>query len=192
MSQASFTFDLDDEMLQTIQSEFDPKEVVDVFAAATVRKSLAEIESIGKQIFGNYGRDLMKRTLELGERYVDRPYEVLKVARSKGAIETFPSIPQRFLEIAYLSTQNVTTLTVEGSTTRNLIYSVPEADCLTFAALKAKCGDSVSGHLPCKHACLSLCETLCNDMNLKAVVSMTASMPKDGYCRFALAQQALR
>ena len=190
MSQIGLTFDLNEEMLQIIQSEFDPKKVVDAFAAATVRKSQPEIEGIGKQIFGNYGRDLMKRTLELGERYVDRPYEVLKAARSKGAIETFPSIPQRFLEIAYLSTQNMSTLAVEGSTTRNLVYSVPGADCLTFAALKDKCGEIVSGHLPCKHACLSLCDTLCKDMNLDVVVSMTASMPKDGYCRFALTRRA--
>jgi hypothetical protein len=171
-------------MVKLLRHEFDVEKVVSKFAEAISAKKKGEIEGIGKQIFEQYGRDWMKRVHQLGDEYPDRTYEVLLAAADHTNYLFFPHVPQRFIEIAYLSTQDIRTLPILESYARCFSYRM--VDCLTFKTLKGKCGDEAANLMPCRHACLTACETLLQDLNIDATVNMEASMIKDGYCQFAL------
>ena len=181
--QQPLSFDLDESMLKTIGQEFDVQELTDKFAGAVAGKSGESIEKVAQEIFGEYGRGLMKRSLELGEEYMDRTYEILKMTIDKTGTMYFPLVPQRFIEIAYLSTQPIFTMHIIQNNGQKLAYRIPICD--TFAAVTAKCGQEVANSLPCRHACLAALETLFQDMDFKVAIMMEAMMPKNQYCQFA-------
>ncbi|MBW2324083.1 MAG: hypothetical protein JRF41_11315 [Deltaproteobacteria bacterium] len=152
----NYSYELNPDMLKLLREEFDVDKVTSKFTEAIKGKSAGEIEAEGKAIFEEYGRNWIRQSQKLGEEYPDRTYEVLLEAIDKtGGYLRFALAPQRFLEIAYLSTQEISIL--------------PE----------------VANLLPCRHACLTACETLHRDLGIDALVQMEAQIPKDGYCQFA-------
>jgi len=176
------SYDLNVDILNAIEKEFDVKKLVEKFAKGIAGKGKKEIESVAKRTFGEYGRNFMERTLELGEKYTDQTYEILKTAIEKTGSLKFPHVPQRFIEIAYLSIQPFSELNVVENNQFRFIFRIDK--CSIFNALKEACGEKVANHMPCKHACLTASETLYRDLNLKASVGMDASMAEDGYCQF--------
>lgn len=181
---AKLSFDLNEDMLNTLAQEFEISKLVVKFSEAIATEEKGKIEGIAQQIFGEYGRDLMKRTVQLGEEYPDRTSEVIKAAAQKTGRFAFPHIPQRFLEIAYLSTQPIMKLHIVENSPRCLIYQLES--CATFDALKQRCGDEVASLLPCRYACLAACDTLFKALDMPIELVMGASMVSDGYCQFIL------
>jgi hypothetical protein len=170
-------------MLNLLGQEFDVEKLAVRFAEAVRSKSESKIESIGKDFFENYGREWMKKTHQLGEEYLDRTYEVLleAVDKTNGYLK-FALVPQRFIEIAYLSTQEISILPIVENNHDRLIYRM--VNCKTFSQIKEKCGEKIADLLCCKHACLTACRTIHQDLEIDALISMTASIPKEGYCQF--------
>ena len=183
---ARLSFELSEEMLGLIAKEFSIQQLVGSFAQAISGKKSGEVESIAKEIFTDYGVNWIRKSLQLGEEYPDRTYEVLREAiDSTGGSLWFPLVPQRFLEIAYLSTQDMEFLPVIENNPRRLVYKV--VGCKMFQALKEECAGEVANMLPCRHACLSACHTLFNDLDYPEVlVEMEASTNKDDYCQFVI------
>jgi len=179
----AYSFELSTELMDIIGKEFDVEKQVARFAEAVKGKSPEETEKIGKQMFTEYGREWMRRTLQLGEEYTDRTYEVMKQAIDKaGGYYKFALVPQRFLEIAYLSTQDFATLPVLENNAYRLMYRLP--DCKLYKSMKQQCADAVVQMLPCKNACLTALEVVHKDLDIDAVTGMDADMNKDGYCQF--------
>jgi len=183
---AKVSFELNREMLSLIAEEFDSQQLASKYAQAISGKKPEEIETIAKDIFTRYGVDWIRKSLQLGEEYPDRTYEVLKdVNDSTGGSLWFPLLPQRFLEIAYLSTQDMEFLPVIENNPQRLVYKID--DCKMFQVIKAQCGEEVANRLPCRYACLSACRTLFNDLDYPDVlIEMEASTNKDGYCQFVI------
>lgn len=180
----TYSYELNPEMLKLLGEEFDVDKVTTRFAESVKGKSKEEIEAIGKDIFETYGRDWMKKCHKLGDEYPDRTYEVLLETIDKtGGYYKFALVPQRFIEIAYLSTQEISTLPIVENNNNRLIYRMVE--CKTFNNIKEKCGDDIANMLTCKNACVTACETIHQDLEIDALIQMTASMPKDNYCEFA-------
>jgi len=127
---------------------------------------------------------LMKRTLELGEQYQDRTYQVLKEAAEKTGALTFPHVPQRAIEIAYMSTKGIYALPILENSSKRLAFRI--AGCSTYSLLVHECGRQVAETLPCRYACLAACHTVCQELGIDTDVVMEASAPKDGSCQFAL------
>ena len=178
------SYELNQDMLASIRREFDVKKVVTRFSEAIADKSKQQIEEIGKEIFAEYGRELMHRTLQLGEEYPDRTYEVLKEAIDQlGGYYRFALLPQRFLEIAYLSIFELANLAIMENSPRRLAYRI--TDCPIYRLLTEKCGEDVAKLKACKHICLTAIDVLHQDLDLDAVASMQASLPKNGYCQFS-------
>lgn len=182
-SQQHLSFDLHEGMLKMLGKEFAPRDVVSRFAAAISGKGGDAVDSVAREVFGDYGRSLMQRTMQLGEEYTDRTYETLKEIIDRTGTMYFPLVPQRFLEIAYLSTQPVYELPVIQNNGEKLAYKITE--CGTFAALKQGCGEAVTGLLPCRYACLSALETLFRGLDIPVAIKMEASFASDGHCQFA-------
>ena len=183
---AELSFELNEEMLGLIAKEFSIQQLVSGFAQTISGKKSDEIENIAREIFTRYGVDWIRKSLQLGEEYPDRTYEVLREAiDSTGGGLWFPLLPQRFLEIAYLSTQDMEFLPVIENNPRRLVYKID--GCKMFQTLKEECGGEVANMLPCRHACLSACRTLFNDLDYPEVlIEMEAFSNKDGYCQFVV------
>ena len=183
--QNQYSYELNPEMLKQLNEEFDTQKMAVEFAGKIEGKSSDEVASEGRTFFEAYGTNWIKKAHKLGEEYPDRTYEVLKMAIDKadGGYFKFALLPQRFIEIAYLSTQDIPVLPVIENNPERLIYRMVE--CKTFNSIKEECGEDVANQLHCKHACLTACRTIHKDLDIDANVEMEASIPVDGYCQFA-------
>ena len=181
-----YSFDLNEDLIKLLRDEFNAEGIASKFAEAISKKAKGEVEKIGKQIFEEYGQNWMRKTMQLGEEYSDRTIEMVmeSVDHSGNQFLIFPHVPQRFIEIAYLSTQQFLKLPVTLNSAFTLAYRVPQ--CLLFNTIKEKCGDEVANLMTCQNACLKALETLRNDLELDAVIDMIASTAKDGYCEFSV------
>lgn len=178
-----YSFELNEDWLSLMAQEFDIEKAATDFGTAVAGKNKDEVEVMGKEFFGKYGAALMKRSLQLGEEYMDRTYEVLKTACDKtDGYLTWPLIPQRFIEAAVLSTQDTLVLPMIQNNHDCLQFRIE--DCKMYDALKEKCGQEVADSLPCSHGCLAMIQTAFIDLGLRARTSMTGSTPKDEYCEF--------
>jgi len=169
-------------MLQTIAQELDIQELTSHFAEAIASQSGEAVEKAAEAIFEDYGRRLIRRSRQLGEEYLDQTYEMLKKVIDKTSVMYFPLVPQRFIEIAYLGTQPISTLPIVQNNGQKLAYKLTK--CGTFDAIKEKCGPQVANSLPCRHACLAMVQTVFQDLDIQVNISLEATMPQDGYCQF--------
>ena len=183
--QNQYSYELNPEMLKQLNEEFGAEKVATEFAGKIEGKSSDEVASEGQAFFEAYGTNWMKKTYKLGEEYPDRTYEVLKMAIDKadGNYFKFALLPQRFIEIAYLSTQEIPVLPIIENNPERLVYRLVE--CKVFSCIKEECGEDVANQLHCKHACLAACRTIHKDLEIDANVEMEASIPGEGYCQFA-------
>jgi len=175
------SFDIDQRILDTISQEFDFNKLVENFAKTIENKEMKEIEDIAKNVFGEYGRNLMTRTIEMGEKYPDRTYEVMKEVAEKTGVGPFPHVCQRFLEIFNMGTQQNVLKIVVG-TGSQLTHRV--GPCVFLNAIGEKCGEDIAKLLTCKHIDLSALETLYKNLDLSVDIRMEASIPSEGYCQF--------
>jgi hypothetical protein len=181
-----YSYDLNEDMIKLIREEFSAEGIASKFADAAKGKTPGEAGRIGKEIFEDYGEKWMKRTMQLGDEYSDRTIEVVKetVDRNGNQFLFFPYIPQRFIEIAYLSTQQFLKVPITLDNAYELAYRLPQ--CQLFNTIKEKCGDKIANLMTCQNACLRALETLRNDLELSVVITMVASTAKDGYCEFSM------
>ena len=178
-----YSFELNEDMVAMLREEFDVPALVEKFAQAASGKAGKEIEATAKEIFGSWGRAWMARTLQLGEEYPDRTYEVLKEAADRTGVLTFPHVPQRFIEIGYLATHQIYTLPVVENNSQRLIYKL--ANCYVYRTLQEKIGHDAATALPCRYMCAAV-ETLGEGLGLDLVLDHEATTNKDGYCQFRL------
>ena len=181
-----YSFDLNEDMIQLLRDEFNPYTVATKLADAISGKDKSEVEKIAKGIFEEYGQNWMRKTIQLGEEYSDRTIEVVMESIDRGGEQfmLFPHVLQRFVEIAYLSTQEFLKLPVTLNNQYELAFRVPQ--CLLFSKIKDKCGDEVANLMPCQHACLKALETLNRDLEIDTLNAMVASTNKDDYCEFSM------
>ena len=171
-------------MVAALGEEFDVETMASDFAEAVEGKSGDDASAAAESFFTDYGTRWIRRSHKLGEEYPDRTYEVLLEAiDSTGGYLRFALVPQRFLEIAYLATQDFPHLKIVENNQYRLVYRLNQ--CKTYQALKESCGDELADSLPCRHACTTACEVLHRDLEVDATVEMQAELPKDGYCQFA-------
>jgi len=179
------SFDLNSDMLDMLHREFDVDKLVERFAQQIEADPKAKLEDISKNVFQEYGKEFIRRTIQLGEEYPDRTYEVLKEADDHlNGYLAFPLIPQRFLEIAYLSIQEFRNLPIMQNNPRRLTYRVP--DCKIFQAINNKLGDEIAESLYCKHLCVSICENLMLSLGQDSVVTVDATREVNKYCQFSI------
>jgi hypothetical protein len=180
-----YSFELQEDMLGLIETEFYPSEIAAKLAAAGQGKASPEISEIGKEIFLDYGNRWAQRVIDLGESYMDRTYEILRQAIDETGSPVFPLIPQRFIEIAYLSTQRISTLPIVENNFTRLTFRIE--NCRVYQAIQDQCGQNAAELLTCQHGCLNLCEKIMDGLNIEGIeAEMSARTPDDGYCQFTL------
>jgi len=181
-----YSFDLNEDMIDMLRSEFNADVVSSRLADAIKGKTKADIPAIGSALFKELGEAWMRRTIQLGEEYSDRTIEMVleSVDRQGNQFMVWPHVPQRFIEIAYLGTQNFLKVPITLNNMEVLEYRIPQ--CALFAAIKEKCGDDVAGMMTCKDYCLTALDTLRRHQEMEAIIDMAKETAKDGYCEFSM------
>ena len=181
-----YSYDLNDDMIKLVREEFNAEGIASKLAEAISGKAKTAVKKIGKDIFEEYGQNWMKRVMQLGEEYPDRTIEIVmeSVDGEGNQFMLFPHLPQRFVEIAYLGTQEFLKLPIMLNYKDEFAYRVPQ--CLLFNQIKEKCGEEVANLMTCQNGCLKALETLDKDLELDTVIDVKASTAKDGYCEFSM------
>jgi len=178
-----WSFDLANDMVDTIHDEFDPHDAVKELAGQIEGKGAGDAEAAAEAFFADYGKRLMERTLELGDQYKDRTYEVLEEAvEATGGEMGFPLVPERFVEIAYLSTQPIYSLPIAENTRH--AFSFKMVFCDTITAMRENCGDELAEKLPCRKACLAATELAFTAKGYPVDVVQESTMVDGDFCQF--------
>jgi hypothetical protein len=130
----------------------------------------------------NYGRDLARRSILGGEKKSDRTYEVMKQALEKTGEMKFPLLPQRFIEIAYLSTQPFKRLWVTSNSPNVFSYRLKE--CNIYQAIRQKYGEEVAKKMVCQSACFAMLNEIFLHFGLDTESTLETSMANAGSCQF--------
>jgi hypothetical protein len=181
-----YSFDLNEDMVKIIREEFNADVVSSKLAEAIKGKVKGEVEKVASALFEDLGEKWMRRTIQLGEEYSDRTIEMIleSVDRQGNQFMFWPHVPQRFVEIAYLSTQEFLKVPITLNNLEVLEYRIPQ--CALFGKIKEKCGDGVANLMTCKNYCLKALETLRREQELDAIINMAKTTAKDGYCEFSM------
>ncbi|MCC7364696.1 MAG: hypothetical protein IT303_10010 [Dehalococcoidia bacterium] len=177
-----WTFDLAEEMVEAIAHEFAPAEVVAELARRINGKPQAEAVAEAEAYFADHGHRWMGRTIELGEKYRDRTYEVLLAAAEATGELAFPHVPERFIEIAYLSTQPLYSLPIVENTRHCFAFKM--VFCDTYRALEEQCGDAMAAALPCRKSCLAAVDRAFRDKGFDVEVVQDSSLADGEFCQF--------
>ena len=181
-----YSFDLNEDMVGMLRSEFGPELVADKLGEAIKGKSKADIAGVASALFKELGAAWMQRTIQLGDEYSDRTIEMVleSVDRQGNQFLAFPHVPQRLVEIAYLSTQNFLKVPITLNNLEALEYRIPQ--CALFGAIKEKCGDDVANLMTCKDYCLTALETARKQQEMEVIIDMLKATASDGYCEFSM------
>lgn len=178
----NYSFDLDQEMVDEIQQAFDPAAAVADLRSLIAGKSEDEADAIAREYFADYGRRLTERSLALGEEFSDRTYENLLAAQDRTGNDGWPFVPQRFLEIAFLSSQPIYTLPIVENSSRQFTWKL--ALCETYRQIEEQLGDDVAQRLPCAAGCIAATKRAFGKFGFNIDVVQDARMPDDDYCQF--------
>ena len=96
----------------------------------------------------------------------------------------FPFIPERFVEIAYLSTQPIYSLPITENT--KTVFGFKMVFCDTIEALRDQCGDELADQLPCSQGCLAATERAFTGNGFAVDVSQDASIIGGDFCQFSV------
>ena len=181
-----YSFDLNEDIVEMLRAEFGAQLVADRFGEAIKGKKKADIAPAASAFFKALGEAWMQKTIQLGEEYSDRTIEMVleSVDRQGNQFLVWPHVPQRFIEIAYLGTQNFLKVPITLNSMQVLEYRIPQ--CALFGAIKEKCGDAVAGMMTCKDYCLTALETVRRHQEMEAIIDMPKSTAADGYCEFVM------
>ncbi len=174
-----YDLDLDEAMMKELSEEFAPLNFVKTL-------KLSEPHSIedARASLEEYGRELARGSIEKGEKRIDRAYQVMKKAMEKTGEMKFPFIPQRYLEIAYLSIQPFRRLRIVANSPK--IFSFRLNECSLYKAIEEEYGKEAANKMVCKSACFALIEEILSHFDFDIKPSLEASMADDGKCQFKI------
>lgn len=181
-----YSFDLNEDMIKMIREEFNADVVSGKLAEALGDKTGDEAKKAGEELFTELGKQWMSKTIQLGEEYSDRTIEVIMetVDRKGEQFLIFPHVPQRFVEIAYLSTQEFMKVPMVLNNMDTLAYRIPQ--CALFNKIKEKSGEDIANLMTCRNYCLTALETIRKHMDLDVLIDQQASTATDDYCQFSM------
>lgn len=186
VAERAYSFDLNQDLVDMIRGEYAADIVAGKLAAAVKGKAKDELAKVATSLFEDLGKALMQRTIQLSEEYSDRTIEVVKEAVDRNGVQfmIFPHLPQRYVEVAALSTQKFLKVPITLNNTNALQYRIPQ--CALYAEITEQLGEDVAKLMTCKSYCCTALETIRETISVDVVNEMLASTDKDGYCEFLM------
>ena len=122
----------------------------------------------------------------MGDEYSDRTIEIIleTVDRQGKQFMIFPHVLQRYIEIAYLSTQDFLKLPVTLNNMDELAYRIPK--CALYSKIREKVGEDFAKQMTCQHYCLTALGVIQKQTDIDVLVDQPASTAKDGFCEFSM------
>ena len=169
-----------------LRAEFSADIVYGKLAEAIGSKTGDDAQKAGEAFFTEMGEKWMSKTIQLGEEYSDRTIEVVleTVDRKGEQFMIFPHVPQRFIEIGYLSTQEFMKVPFVLNNMTDLAYRIPQ--CALFNKIKEGSGEEIANLMTCKNHCLTALDTIQKHVGIDVLIDQKASTATDGYCQFAM------
>jgi len=174
-----YNLDLDEAMMKELSEEFAPVNFVKSLKSSkphSIEDARASLEE--------YGRKLARKSIKNGEKRIDRVYHVMKRAIEKTGEMKFPFIPQRYLEIAYLSIQPFRRLRIVTNSPKSFSFRLNE--CSLYKAIEEEYGKEAADKMVCKSACFALIDEILSHFDFDTKPSLEASMADDGKCQFKI------
>nr|MDO8133384.1 hypothetical protein [Candidatus Njordarchaeum guaymaensis] len=170
-----------DALLSRFAQNFRMDEIISKFISSVREKKTDQIENVAKQVLGEYSQKLTSFLVKSEKDSLDRTGEIMyQVAEKTGVI--FPSIPQRLIELAFMSTRPQDRLLFPIATTKELVLRV--APCAAYSELKKNLGEEKVRGVPCKYGCIANSKTLFDGLRIAVKSEIKAKMSEKGYCEF--------
>lgn len=180
MMTPKYDYNVPEELFKIIEEEFGGRRIAEKY-----------IESNNVSVFEEWGRNLMKKTYELGIKpeYNDHMYDMIKLSAEKTGEIRFPHEAQRFIEIACLSIHLMSVVLIQTAHNKELSFSIVKGTCTVHNKLKEALSEDELESLPCRGGCLTTWKTIFELLKMNDVeVTHTQEIPRDGMCTF-LAQR---
>jgi hypothetical protein len=175
-----------DILLSKFSQRFNMTKAISEFILIAKEKISKHIDSVARQVLGKYLQELSTSLVDSEKDHMDRGGEIIHQVAERTGIK-FPSIPQRLIELGFMSTRAQDKLTISVSTSRTLTLRV--SDCAAYAELKSKLEEEKAKDLPCKYGCLANSKILFDKLNIPVELEGNADMSKKGYCEFTFQSQ---
>jgi len=181
-----YSFDLNEDMVQMVRKDFDPDKVTNALSTAVKGKNKAETQKAGEAFFKDMGEKWMRRTIQLGDEYYDRTIEMIleAVDRQGKQFLVFPHVLQRYVEIAYLATQDFLKVPVTLNNANELAYRIPK--CALYGRIQEKVGEDFAKLMTCKDYCRSALAVAQKQINMDLLIDQPATTAKEGFCEFTM------
>ncbi|MGB9826282.1 MAG: hypothetical protein ACPLRU_06390, partial [Desulfofundulus sp.] len=129
------------------------------------------------QLLRSYARDLMKKAIEMGNKYKDRTAEVMEAVAARTGIY-FPCLPQRYLEICMLATRPEDKWKINEANPARFVFTVSE--CTLRRALQERYESDPS----CRELCLTMLSTLFEELGMEVEIELEQDPAGNKGCRF--------
>jgi hypothetical protein len=179
-----YSFDLNEDMVKMLRSEFNAEKVSGELMAAIKGKSKQEAPKAAEAFFKTMGVKWMNRTIQMADEYSDRTIEMIleAVDRQGKQFLIFPHVLQRYVEVANLSTQEFLKVPVVLNNKDELAYRIPK--CALYAKITEKAGGEFAGLMTCKNYCLTALEIAQKKIAIETLLTMPSETAKDTFCEF--------
>jgi hypothetical protein len=175
-----------DDLVSKFSQRFNMMKAISGFISMAKEKTGKQIEVIARQVLGEYSRELSTSLVDSEKDRMDRGGEIIHQVAERTGIK-FPSIPQRLIELGFMSTRAQDKLTISVSTPRTLTLRV--STCAAYTELESKFGEAIARDLPCKYGCLANSKMLFDKLNMPVEIEGCSNINEKGYCEFRFQSQ---
>jgi hypothetical protein len=181
-----YSFDLNEDMVQILRNEFNPEKVSTALNEAIKGTKGHEAKSAAEAFFNDMGGKLMRRAIQLSDEYPDRTIEMVMetVDRTGKQFLLFPHLIQRYVEVAYLATQDFLKVPITLNNVEVFSYRIPK--CAMYRKIVEKAGEDFAKQMTCKGYCLNALATTQKHTNIDVIIEQPAETAKAGYCEFSM------
>jgi hypothetical protein len=175
-----------DDLVSKFSQRFNMMKAISGFISMAKEKTSKQIDVIARQVLGKYSQELSTSLVDSDKDHMDRGGEIIHQVAERTGIK-FPSIPQRLIELGFMSTRAQDKLTIFVSTSKTLTLRV--STCAAYTELKSKFGEEKAKDLPCKYGCLANSKILFDKLNIPVELEGSANINEKGYCEFRFQSQ---
>jgi hypothetical protein len=176
-----YDYYLSDDLLSRFSHHFSMDKAIDDFISSTRGKSREETNNTAQQMLGRYLRELSTSLAKAEKDSIDHTGEIMYTVAEKTGIR-FPSVPQRLLELGFMSTRPQDKLSVTISSPKVLVLRIPS--CTAYTMIKQRLGEEKTKDLPCIYGCLANSKMLFDQLGIATQLRNTAKINEKGFCEF--------
>ncbi len=176
-----YAYYFSDDILSKFSQRFSMEKAISEFISKAEKKTSKQIDNFAKQELGKYSQELLTSLVNSEKNHMDRTGDIIYQVAEKTGIK-FPSIPQRLIELGFMSTRPHDRLAIPVSTPK--VLTIRASACAAYVQLKSRLGEEKAKDLPCKYGCIANSKILFDELNIPVELESRTNMHEKGYCEF--------